>query len=150
VKLTHSTGHHASPGVRRYGTVLCAEPGITITTDFVQVRGAWHPVSELTNLGVARGSSGPAPATCVVGGVLAATVGEATRSVGPGDPALVGAVSAVVAGGLAVAAVVTYCRRPRELWAQCRGDWMLLFASRDAIQFGKVCRALERATGRRS
>ncbi len=150
MKLTHSTGHHASPGVRRYGVVLCAEPGILITTDFVQVRGAWHPISELTNLGLARGSSGPAPATCVVGGVLAATVGEATRSVGPGDPFLVGAVTAVVAGGLAVGAVVAYCRRPRELWAQCRGDWLLLFASRDSIQFGKVCRALERATGRRS
>ena len=150
MKLTHSAGHHASPTGQRRGFVLCAEPGIVITTDFVQIRGAWHPVAELTRLGVARGSSGPAPAACVVGGVLAATVGEATRAAGPGDPFLVAVVTSVVAGGLTVAAAVAYLRRPRELWAQCRGDWLLLFSSRDSIQFGKVLRALERATGRRS
>jgi Family of unknown function (DUF6232) len=149
VKPTHSAGLHASPGLRRHGVVLCAEPGILVTTESVQVRGAWHPVGELTGLRVARGSSGPAPAACAVGGVLAATVGEATRAAGPGDPVLVTAVSALVAGGLALAAAVAYWRRPLELWAQCHGDWMLIYASRDAVPFGKVCRAVERATGRR-
>lgn len=147
MKLTHRTGQHASPQIRRpHDVVLCAEPGILITEKYIQVRGAWHPVDELTNLGLGRGPSGPVPVACVISGAAVATVGETTRLLGPVEyGGLVGAGSAVFATVMILAAILAYLHRPHELWAQSRGEWMLIFTSRDAVQFGKVRRTLERA-----
>jgi len=147
VNLTHGVGRHASPQpLGRHDVVLCVEPGIRITEQWVHVRGAWHPVAELTDLGVARGPTGPGPMMCLIGGAALATAGEAAWVLAPiGNGVAMGSVAAVLAGGFGIAAFAGYLHRPYQLWVRCGGAWMLIFASRDEIQFGKVQRAMQRA-----
>jgi hypothetical protein len=152
VKLTHGAGDHASLGCRRpHRITFCDESGILITEQCIQVRGGWHPLAEVTELGVARGPSGPGPIMCLVGGATLAVFGETLQVLGAGGHGLlVRTVTAVLVTTLVLAALVGYLHRPHELWASCRGDWILIFTGRDDIQFGKVRRAMQRAMSART
>ena len=125
MKLTHGAGDHASPGCRRpHRITFCDESGILITEQCIQVRGGWHPLAEVTELGVARGPSGPGPIMCLVRGATLAVFGETLQVLGAGGHGLlVRTITAVLVTTLVFAALVGYLHRPHELWASCRGDW---------------------------
>ena len=151
MKLSHVGGPHASPECPGlHETVFSPRPGIVITESCLQVRGTWHPISELTDLSVARGASHPSAQTLSVSAICVAVIGLAAV-IGMDDilaRCAVGGVTICLIAALAGTAVRSWHSRPYELWVRCRGDWLHIYASRDAVEFGKVKRTVYRLIGR--
>jgi hypothetical protein len=137
---------------------------VQVTSDAVRVGGRWYPVDELTQVWHKRGRRS--------WGVLANRGMLLMVIVGPLAAAVVGIVVAVrletsttvtiaivgvsVLLGLSVGPVAdlllehvdqTYTRgaHPREIWAHWRGRPVRLLVTTDAMRFGKIYRALQRA-----
>lgn len=149
MNVTHARGRTASTGTRPLVTFYRSD-GLHITTQYVRVRGAWHPIVEMKTLGTARGPAGPGATICVVGVVGAAFV-DCLGGVVVTDGVR------VVFAGLMTALVVVFSvgaylfwrHRPYELWVHCGVGPLLLHTTRNETEFGKVCRAIRRAVGPR-
>ncbi|GAA1768820.1 DUF6232 family protein [Luedemannella helvata] len=117
-----------------------------LTEGRLHVRGVWHPLSDVTHLSVARGPSHPSAQTLSVTAICIAIIGLAAV-IGMDDllwRCAVGGASVCLVVALTGAAVHSWHTRPYELWVRCRGDWLHIYASRDAVEFGKVHRMVYR------
>jgi uncharacterized protein DUF6232 len=131
--------------------------GTAMTTfydhDFVRITERWlsvgsesYRIGQLHNL---RRGRGPADHTTRQAGVLAAISAIMTVAVGPYIPLY--ATASVFAVLVALPAAVATVRarlfpRPHQLWADYHGSPIQLYQSWDPVEFGKISRALVRAT----
>jgi hypothetical protein len=148
-------------------TVYYRDPTVQVTSDAVRVAGRAYPLHELTRVWHRRGGrSWPAVfgrgalGVAMLGPLVAAAIGivVALRL----DLSLGNTVAVVLAAclvGLAAAPVAdfvlermdrSYARgtHRHEIWALWRGGPVLLLETGDALRFGQVYRALERALPR--
>jgi hypothetical protein len=117
---------------------------IRITERWLHVGDQRYAVEELRNLGVARGAARPRAGPIILTTILASPVvgllgNTASRS------AAVAAESIVV---VLTALATVWARRSRayQLWADYRGSPVRLHETRDRTEFGKISRALVRAS----
>jgi hypothetical protein len=131
----------------RIPTILYYRQGeVTVTNRYVRVGPDRYEVAELRNLLCARGSMHPG---AMVG--LLISVAEALLVV-----PLVLALKVSVLWPLAIVALLVpalvglVCAHlrpaPYRLLAAYRGQWVIVFTSRDRDEFGRVSRAIGRAT----
>jgi hypothetical protein len=145
-------------------TVYYRDPTVQVTSDTVRVAGRAYPLSELTRVWHRRGERSWAAlagrgalGVAMIGPLVAAAIGivVALRL----DLSPLNTVAVVLAAclvGLAAAPVAdlalerldrSYARgtHRHEIWVQWRGAPVLLWQTRDALRFGQVYRALQRA-----
>jgi hypothetical protein len=119
-----------------------------ITTQYVRVRGTRYAIAEMQTLGTARGPAGPGATICVFGVVGAAFVDCIGGGViTDGVRVVFASVMTALVVVFSVGAYLFWRHRPYELWVHCGVGPMLLYATRNEIEFGKVCRAIRRAAG---
>ncbi|GAA1830132.1 hypothetical protein GCM10009682_56150 [Luedemannella flava] len=151
MKLTHAGDRHTSPECPGgHENAFAPRPGILVTETCLRVRGVCHPVSDLAGLSASRGRSRPSAQALSIAAACVAVIGVAAGMgansiVGSGA---IGAVTMCAVAGLGGGASYSWRTRPHELWVRCRGNWVLLYASRDAVAFGKVKRVVFRLLGR--
>lgn len=134
----------------RRAAPLYRQADVVVTYDILQVGDRRYRVSALSRLRTARGSDAPVTAAMVVltAAVLAAVgvaVSLGRNPVGPSRETYL----VLLAAALVPASIAVYgrlrARRRHELWAEHRGETVLLFQCRDEREFGQVTRALLRA-----
>lgn len=142
---------------------------VTVTSELVRVGGRAFRLSELDQVWHERGrrswsvlAGRGALFAAIAGPVVAATLGvvaalrlDASVTVTiaiVGFSALVGLAVAPVADFLLEYVDRSYARgaHPLELWVRWRGRPLRLLQSRDALEFGKIYRAVQRAAERAS
>lgn len=134
----------------RHRMALYQQPGILVTTEWFIAAGRQFPVDELTHLRTARGPHHPmvVRAVLVTGAVLAA-IGAALSFTHNANDLSAGTYLALGAAAFVpvLLASVGQRMRPRafELWAQYRGQAVLVFSSDHEREYGQVTRALIRA-----
>jgi hypothetical protein len=133
-------------------TLKRGSPGwIRVTTRCCQVNGFRYPIEELDVLGVSRGPRSLLRTRSLTGfvAVLAGLVLVVYAIAVGWTRNLWIAVAFTVVGTIAItaipAALVGVLRRPYEIWAQHRGELVLLFGTYNQEQYGQVARALIRA-----
>jgi hypothetical protein len=127
-------------------TTFYDRAGIRITERWLTVGGRRYPIDQLCNLRRARGCGDRTTRRAVCLAALSLLVVAAT---GPLLPAAMSMVMVVAFVGLpvVVAAVRTWLVRPAHLlWADYRGRRVQLHETRDETEFGKISRALIRAS----
>jgi hypothetical protein len=124
---------------------------IRVTTRCCMVNGYRYPIDELDVLGVSRGPRSMLRSRSLTV-FLAVFVGLApvTYAIAVGWTRNIWlAVAFTALGTIAVtavpAAVLGMLRRPYEIWAEHRGELVLLFGTYHQEQYGQVARALIRA-----
>ena len=129
-------------------TTFYDHDGIRITERLLTIGGRGYPVGHLRNLRVAREPGDRIARRAAATAAMALLVVAATIRYVP-----VSVVDVVAFVGLpaVVAAVRARLVRPAYLlWADCRGATVQLYRSRDETEFGKISRALARASARRA
>ena len=146
-------------------TVFYRDPTVQVTSDAVEVNGRRYPFTELTRVWHQRGSRSWREIAgrgavglallvplvfAAIGLVIAARVhisagGRVALILGA---CLVGLLAAPLADVLLERVDRSYARgaRTREIWATWRGSRVLLVRTEDALRFGQIYRALQRAS----
>jgi len=119
--------------------------GLVVTNRYFAVDGHRYGISHLTDLMQAKGSVHPGVVAGIVTAALEAVVLTPLASVVEQALVWVLAVTALLVPCL-IAAVCAVRWPPRwELYGTYQGRTIRLYATRDHYEFGKACRALQRA-----
>jgi hypothetical protein len=121
--------------------------GIRVTDEWITVDGRRYPLRECDDLRVTRGPV-RRPAVWVLGS--SGTLLAMTVALSPALPGLMVAalgLAGFLAAGLA-AVLTRLQRREQRLWVRYQGEPLLLLATTDDIELGKLSRAVRRALER--
>jgi hypothetical protein len=148
-------------------TVYYRDPSVEVTSDAVQVDGRHYPLAELARIWHQRGSRSwsalagrGALGFALLGPLVAAAIGlviavRIDASLGGRialvlGACLVGLLAAPLADVLLERVDRSYARgaHTHEIWASWRGSPVLLVRTGDALRFGQIYRALQRASER--
>lgn len=140
---------------------------VTVTSELIRVGGRAYRLSELDRVWHERGRRSwtvlfgrGALLAAIVGPLVAAVLGiMVALRLDTSTTVTIAIVGASALAGLAVVPAAdflleyvdrSYARgaRPLELWVRWRGRPLRLLQSRDALEFGKIYRALQRAVER--
>jgi hypothetical protein len=121
--------------------------GVRITDQWVAIGGHRYPVRDLHEVRTTRGPFNRIAVRALGGGVSLVAMAVLLTAVMP--VVMTAALGLVGLGGVGAAFVLTRTH-PREqmLWANFRGVELMLIATRDSIEVGKLTRALRRALER--
>jgi hypothetical protein len=119
---------------------------VQVTDRWFVVDGLTYPIGQLNRLRTGRGPLHPLVQTTVAVAVVFVSAFAVSFPMLSHNPAawLGVALVAVVPAALAVLGV-RFQRRPYQLWADFRGETVLVFSTLDEKTYGHVCRALIRA-----
>jgi len=121
--------------------------GVRITDEYVSVDGHRFPVRDLHGVRTTRGPFNRMVIRSLGGGISLVAMAILMGAVMPVAMTAALGLSGLIAVG---AAFVLSRTHPREwtLWANFRGVELMLIATRDSIEVGKLTRALRRALER--
>jgi hypothetical protein len=120
--------------------------GIRITERWLSVGSRNYPVEDLRNLRVGRGRGDRTARSAASAATLSLlAVATSVRQV-PLPVSMIDVVVSVVLPAMVAAARVRLVRPAYVLWADYRGATVRLYRTRDETEFGKISRALVRAS----